>query len=240
MPARRWLFIVAVAIGLGSASFTPRAYAGIPVIDVANLMQAIEQVIAWAKQYQQIERDYRQQVRQYESITGSRNLGDILNNPTLRASVPTELVTLYDAVRFGNLTGAGAAIRAARRKYDCDERVGEDQRTCRAVLNQSAHTSSLLNEAYEVITRRIENIESLQQRINSTDDLKAVGELSARISAEGAQVANDQNRIALLKGIAEQERVMAEQERHEMALHNSSLEDDGVGRMLGFGSGLRR
>ena len=46
-------FFGAIAITLGLVAGTP-AHAGIPVIDAANLAQAIQQMMAWAQQYQQM------------------------------------------------------------------------------------------------------------------------------------------------------------------------------------------
>ena len=48
---KKILRILALATGL---AFGSSAHAGIPVIDGANLAQSIEQVLAWAQQYQQM------------------------------------------------------------------------------------------------------------------------------------------------------------------------------------------
>ena len=62
------------------------AHAGIPVIDVANLFQSVQQVLAWVQQYQQMVdsiQEARNQVAQlqttYNSMTGNRGLGTVLN-----------------------------------------------------------------------------------------------------------------------------------------------------------------
>ena len=46
---KKLLRILALVTGLFSGG---QAFAGIPVIDGANLAQAIQQVMAWAQQYQ--------------------------------------------------------------------------------------------------------------------------------------------------------------------------------------------
>jgi len=46
---------------------------GIPVIDAANLAQALVQVQAWQQQYQQMQ-------QQISSMSGNRNMGGLLAN----------------------------------------------------------------------------------------------------------------------------------------------------------------
>lgn len=223
--------------GLFSITFSPSAHAGIPVIDVANLAQAIEQVVSWAKQYQQMAQQYQQMVVAYESITGKRNLGEIFYNPALRDVIPPEAVQLYSAVQTGGLAGLSAAAQALRNAmliYDCEERTGEDQRTCRAVLNQNAQTQAIARQSLDVVSQRVDQIEALMRQINMTEDPKAIAEMQARIQIELAQVSNDQNRIAVLREIARTEREAADQALRERYLKNLANDDDGSALMTGY------
>lgn len=223
-----------------SAGWVGDARAGIPVIDVANLAQAIEQVMAWGRQYQQMVQEYEQMVRQYESMTGTRNLGQILNNPELRGVVPAEISQVYSAVQVGGMAGLTAAARSIRNAaliYDCSERTGEDQRTCQALLNQNAQTQAYARNALETVSGRVNQIEALMTRINSTDDPKSIAELQARLQGEVAQVANDQNRLAVLREIAASERTAAQQLLRERTLRNLAIDDDGSALMAGWRPG---
>lgn len=55
---------------------------GIPVIDVAAIAQAIEQVRAWEQQYQQMQQQLLQQQQILQNTTGTRNLGTAVNEIT--------------------------------------------------------------------------------------------------------------------------------------------------------------
>ena len=220
--------VIAIFAGLGSG-YAPKAQAGIPVIDVANLAQAIENMVAWAQQYQQMAQQYQQMRQHYEAITGARNLGTILNNPALRQVVPGDLVDLYNAVHYGNMSAAAREIRDLRKIYDCEDREGDEQVRCRAVLNVNSQSQALARQALETATGRVDQIEALMERINATEDPKAISELQARLQAETAQVANDQNRIAVMRQFAQLEQQQAEQARHEHNLKNLALTDDGLG-----------
>lgn len=52
---------------------------GIPVIDVAAIVQAIEQVRAWEAQYQQMTQSLQQQQQLIQNTSGSRQLGQVSN-----------------------------------------------------------------------------------------------------------------------------------------------------------------
>jgi RNA polymerase sigma factor (sigma-70 family) len=65
MRRRGWLWVLGSVLGWGLAlsGTAPVRAQGIPVIDVANLAQAVQQVTAWARQYQQMMQQYQQLVR---------------------------------------------------------------------------------------------------------------------------------------------------------------------------------
>lgn len=225
--ARRWLTGLLIAAAIGMAA--PRtAHAGMPVIDAANLAQAIEQVMSWARQYQQMEREYMQLRAQYNSITGARGLGDLMNNPALRQVVPNDLVNIYNAVNSGSLSGAAAALRASQRLYDCQGMLAPDQARCRTALNLIAESQTQLRQAYERVVSRTDQIEELRARINETEDLKEISELQGRMQAEIAQVANDQNKIQSMKMMHDLQREQSSQSRNEALLRNLQSNDDGL------------
>lgn len=222
--------VVFVLNSLFSIGYSAPARAGIPVIDVANLAEAIQNTLSWIQQYQQMVQQYEQMRRQYESLTGSRNLGEILNNPALRDSVPPEVMAVYNAVQTGGVQGLTAAARAIRQRmliYDCEDRTGADQTRCRAVLNQNAQQQAFSQEAFERVTQRIDQIEALMRAINATDDPKSIAELQARIQSESAAIGNEQSRIALMNQMAQAQRDQAEQSVKEAAMRNLSLPGDG-------------
>ena len=84
---QRAVAAAALTAAVGSAN------AGIPVIDVANLAQAVQQVIAWGQQYTQMAQQittmqdqYTQLTNTYNSMTGNRGLGTLLNGAVDQAA----------------------------------------------------------------------------------------------------------------------------------------------------------
>lgn len=204
------------------------AHAGIPVLDAANLAQAIMEVLAWVEQYgqmveeiTQLEQQYDQMVQQYDSLTGSRGLGDILNNQSLQGVVPTNLASTYNSINSGGysgLSGAAKSLRDASKIYNCEDRSGDAQVACQATLNQNSQTQANLQNALDLVQQRTSQIQSLQSQINSTSDPKAIAELQARIQSENTQISNDSNRIALMRATAEAQQQAADQANRERSI----------------------
>ena len=73
MNAKRILACLAISVSValsGSAAAT-----GMPVIDIANLAQDIQQFTQLAAQLVKLEQTLAQAQQQYQSITGSRSMG---------------------------------------------------------------------------------------------------------------------------------------------------------------------
>ncbi len=74
---RKKLIAAAALIAMSVGGAAP-AHAGMPVIDAANLTQAIHQVIAWGQQLQGMLQQYNQLVYTYQSLTGPRGMQNVL------------------------------------------------------------------------------------------------------------------------------------------------------------------
>jgi type IV secretion system protein VirB5 len=83
---------VAAAVLIAFGANGARAQ-GIPVIDVANLVQTIQQVLDGITQINNQVQQINQLQSQINSINGIRNLGNVFNNPLLRNYVPAEAYT---------------------------------------------------------------------------------------------------------------------------------------------------
>ena len=101
--------LVAGAVGAGNA----RAQ-GIPVIDAANLIQTIMQVMNDVTKINNQVQQITQLQSQINSINGMRNLGNISNNPMLRNYVPAEAYTYLNAVNTSGYSGLNATAKGLR------------------------------------------------------------------------------------------------------------------------------
>jgi type IV secretion system protein VirB5 len=191
---------------------TPARAGGIPVIDVANLAQTIQQVINDITEIQNQVQQITQLQAQLNSINGFRNLGQVFNNPLLRNYVPAEAYTVVNAVNTGGysgLTGTAKALRDAGMVYNCMDLAGAERTRCQAALAAPYQTKGLLQDAMKSAAGRLSQIGSLMGQIDATADQKAVQEIQARIGAENALLAHEVSQIQMLQGIADSEERIA-------------------------------
>ena len=203
---------VLIAFGAGNARAS-----GIPVIDVANLVQTVQQVLNDITEINNQVQQITQLQNQLKSINGMRNLGNILNNPLLRNYVPAEAYTYVNAINtsgYSGLTGTAKALRDAGMVYNCMDLAGAARTRCQAALAQPYQTKGLLQDAMKSAAGRLTQINSLMDRINATTDQKAVQEIQARIGAENALLAHEVSQVQMLQGMADsEERIARSRER---------------------------
>lgn len=201
-----------------------------PVFDVAVFAQAVKQVQAWKLQFDQMDSQLKQLQSQNAALTGSRGLGSILDNPELRTTVPADIPQTFEALRVlgaGGMTSEALSIRQASKIYDCENRSGADLTTCQAFLNNSAQAEAFQQNAMIRLNQRMNQISGLQGQINSTNDPKSIAELTARIVAESAQVANDANRLVVLRAMSDSADRANQQALKERELLRLSRTGDG-------------
>ena len=203
---------VVIALGAGSA----RAQ-GIPVIDVANLVQTVQQVVNDITQINNQVQQITQLQNQLNSINGIRNLGNVFNSPMLRNYVPPEAYTYLNAINTSGYSGLNATARTLRDAgmvYNCMDLAGAARTSCQAALAQPYQQKGLLQDAMRSAAGRLPQINSLMDQINATTDQKSVQEIQARIGAENALLAHEVSQVQMLQGMADsEERIARSRER---------------------------
>ena len=215
--------IAAVALSFATlASVSTATHAqGIPVIDIANLVQTIMQVLndvtKIANQVEQI----KALENQLASMNGMRGLGNISDSATLKNYVPADAYSLVNAVNtsgYGGLTATSKSLRDAQMIYNCMDRTGAARTSCQATLAQPYQQKGLLQDAMKSASGRLDQIKSLMNQIDGTGDQKAVLEIQARIGAENAMLGHEMSQIQMLTGMADsEERIARSQDRERQS-----------------------
>jgi type IV secretion system protein VirB5 len=222
MKPRFRLAALSIAAFVPLASFSPATHAqGIPVIDIANLIQSITQVLndvtKIANQVEQIEALQSQ----LASINGMRNLGNVYDSAALKNYVPADaynLVNAVDSTGYAGLTTTSKALRDAGMVYNCLDRTGTARTDCQAALAQPYQQKGLLQDAMNAASGRLAQIKSLMNQIDGTSDQKAVLEIQARIGAENAMLAHEMSQVQMLTGMADsEERIARSRDRERQA-----------------------
>lgn len=197
------------------------AYAQIPVTDVASLTQQMQQVISWGQQLQQMKAQIDQQKAMYQSMSGSRGLGNLLNNPALKNALPQDWQKVYSSIQNGGyngLSGAAKAIRDANKLYGCDGYTGSLAKLCERQAVKSSQDKAFAQDAYSAAQARLDNIQGLMNQIDQTEDAKAISELGARIQAEQAMIQNEQTKLQMFRMLADAEKDLIDQQKREQSM----------------------
>jgi len=220
--------ISAAVCALAVAGTTQPALAGgIPVIDAANLVQQIQQVISWGLQYEQMVEQINQLQATYNSMTGSRNMGQIFNDPKYKDYLPDNWKALYDQVKSGgynSLTGTAKAEYDKNKLFDACEHIGiAEQRTaCEAAAVKMYQDKGTAMDAFDKAKDRLAQIDKLMKKINETSDPKDIAELQARIASEQAMINNEETKMRIYAMVAEAEDKVQRQRRHELVMKDAA------------------
>jgi type IV secretion system protein VirB5 len=197
--------------------------AQIPVTDVAmNVRTAIgyvETMAKWKTQYQQMMDQINTSQRQYQALSGARQLGLICNNPALRDYLPQDWKLIFDKVRDGGyagLSGKAKAIYDANKVFDISKTYTDPaaRKVAEARSVKPSQDKAVAMDGYDAAKSRINQIDQLMQRINQTNDPKAIAELQARIATEQANIQNEQTKLQLYAMVSDAEaKIQADRQR---------------------------
>jgi type IV secretion system protein VirB5 len=204
------VFVLAAIIG---AAASPVAYAQWTVnvnSDIPAMMNQVQTMAQWAKQYEQMVQQITQMKNQYDSMTGTRGLGQILNNPTLRTYLPDQWASIYDQVRKGQLQGVSSRVTSIYSSEGFDPNATGGRKRQLDVL---AANKAITMQAYDASLARVQNINALMQQADSTGDMKAAADLQNRMAAENALIQNEQIRLNLAMQLQHAEAQLAAEQR---------------------------
>lgn len=183
--------IVGVFIALSIGSTESKAQ--IPVTDIAGLVQAVQQVMTAYEQLTQLESQLKQAEKQYDSITGSRGMTELLNNKAARSFLPSDMQDILEAT--SGLTD----------KYKKAGRLLKDKAWQDAAMQAAKHLEAQESSAatdlansevtYKRAGERIDEYQDFVDKIDDSTDPKAIQDLQARIQSEQVFLQNETVRL---------------------------------------------
>lgn len=215
--------VITTAITLGCALLqgivSTAAHAqGMPVIDVANIVQAMQTVT-------QLRMQLEQELVLFRSLNGSRGMGDLFVNPALQNYLPENWQSLYAAERNGGYAGLnaqGQAFRSQTAVFNCNGKTGDALLVCNHDLNKAAEDEAFGSGAYNAAQQRLAEIQGLTQQINAATDPKAIADLSARLQSESASIENEATKLQLFKMLSDSEDRLIVQQKHELGMKRAA------------------
>ncbi|SIT50782.1 Type IV secretion system protein [Paraburkholderia piptadeniae] len=185
---------------------------GVPTISPAELAQQMVMV-------QQLIQQVQNQEAQFQALTGNSGLGMINNNPALRNYLPEEWQDVYIQAKGGGLSAVSSSMRLIEQQ---EGMTGPSSVGQQRYYDTLATNKAMNEQAYTAIMARFNNIQSLMQQSNLTQDPAQKADLQNRMAAEEAMVTNDQTRLQLTARLQEDELRLA-QEQRDREFDNSFL-----------------
>lgn len=219
MSSRR-LKAVLTAGGLAFAS-AARAQ-GIPVFDSSSFGQMVVSVKALHDQLTQLQ-------AAYQAVSGTRNLGAVLYDPSLRRYLPAEWASVYDTAAVGGYAGISGPLRAVQSRERLTGTVSDAQASVAARSRTTAMTDKAVGmQAFDGARARLAQIEGLMRQINLTRDAKGVQEIQARVAVEQAAVQNETTKLQLVAMLQRAEERLVEQQKSDLAQRIFSASNRGM------------
>ena len=172
---------------------TGAANAQIPTTDVAaistQVANQVEQIAKWAQQFQQMKAQIDQAKAQLESMTGSRGLGNILNNEQLKSLLPEDWQKIATDIQ------KTAGYMTERKKYPTVPGMPKTN----AMYDLIASQNSVMNDLYGKSQSRLKQIQDLMAKIDTAVDPAAKTDLTNRLISEQNSIQANQNLVAVLQ-----------------------------------------
>lgn len=220
---RNGMVALMVAAVLGGVAAGP-AQAAMAVIDVSAIRQLVQQVTTLREQLAAARDQLRQAQQAYASMTGTRGM-ERLASGIARNYLPPDWAALSDVLAdtsaaYGALARELAALERGNAVLTNTELAALSPEL-RASVEESRRAAAasqvLTREALQATSRRFSTVQSLIDAIGTATDPKAVMDLSARIQAEQAMLANEQTKLATLHQALAAEHAVRLQQARELA-----------------------
>lgn len=213
---------VALALALGTGNIAkPAMAAGVPVIDVASIAEAIRQYEQMVAQLEQLEGQLNQAKQQYESMTGTRGMEQLLRGEASEV-IPTNWQETLQQMNGGQINDLAKSIKSTASKVDADTLARllspQNAEMSESFANSAASAQASAGQAYELSTARFERLQQLMDAIPQAADPKAIADLQARIGVEQAILQNESIKMMALAQAASAQQSIQQQQIRELSM----------------------
>lgn len=192
-----------------------------PDLSALTKLNWAKQATDMTNQLRAAENQLRQTKATFDSLNGSRGIGNLLRNPTLYNYLPPDAATVLRAASTANIPGADA-VRASQRLLGIRD-TALDPNSATAVAFTARQVSNanyqLLNEqGYQAAIDRIRQLDAMTRSIDGATDPMKIQALQVRVQTEQGLIANEQARLAILASMAANEDRIRDQQSREIGM----------------------
>ena len=182
----KWL----CALGI---TLSANAFAQIPVTDIAQITthvnNQVESMMKWTMQAQQMVTQIQQYQQHIQMLQGTRNLGDLMNNPLVQSNLPPDFNTLVQNAK------SLPSFVTERGKYPTLSNMPKTN----ALFDTIAAQSATMNDLFSKSSARMQQVQNLMGQINTAVDPTARSELANRLINESNSIQANATQIQILQ-----------------------------------------
>lgn len=214
-----------IVIGLIAGFGISTAQAQIPVTDAVMNSQTIANQAAniakFVEQITQLKAQLEQSKQMYNSLSGLRDVNNLLRNDLLAQYLPRDYKAAYDALKSGRngdmagVSGSLNQIAASAQARACESQPRGQSAACKSAWQTMAMNQYVGEEGYRQSARNIQNLEQFVNKIGSSPDAKTVQDLQARIAVEQVKLQNEQIKLQTIQMMQKAEEDMRLQNQHD-------------------------
>lgn len=169
------------------------ANAQIPVTDAAqistHIANQVESIAKWSQQFQQMKTQIEQAQSQFNSMNGSRGMGNISDNEELRKLFISDLTAMLADIKKTDL------YKNERAKYP---NVANSPKL-NAMYDTMAANNASLSDVYKKSNDRFKQVQELMTRIDTASDPAAKQDLANRLINEQNAIQASQYLVSLIQ-----------------------------------------
>lgn len=188
-------FVVSILISCGMIMPLTATASGIPVFDGAAAANMVQQIMQSKTQIDNQIQQISELKSQVAALSGTRNMGQIFNG--VKDQIPDEWKNIY-----GSMTATNYKDLMKGKSYTPEQ----------AAKSLFANYDATL-KSFQDTKKRLNNIQALMAKINTTQDVKAAADLQNRIAAEQAIIQNNQTKLDMMAKMFGIEEKIAEMKR---------------------------
>lgn len=180
----------------------------VSVHNAAMVVQWGKEIAEMKEQFTELQRHWDKMDKMESLVSGSRNLG-ISNAPGINGELPSQISSVYSG-SYGDTQSIMQAERVTQTNASAQAALQERQ------FQSAATEKALALRTFEGAQNRLNNINSLINKIAASNDPKAIQDLNARIGAEQAILQNETQKLQTVSQLAKAEDKLIDERRKQM------------------------
>lgn len=209
------------------AALTALPIAGHAQVRTYDSQSFAQHAAQWVDHIANLKNQLTQQMNMLKSMTGSNGYGALLGNTSgsIKQLLPSDWGNVYDDATSSGSSFAGAASNLTSSfngKVDGMSRLQGLQYTMQQMQSKGAYDRSMTQNVYNDQMQELNELDSLQNEIDTTTSVKDTADLQARIQTLQGQIQAQDTKLKMMAMLQQSQDKLISAQREEAARRYST------------------